>query len=87
MADTFNHRIRRIDTDGTITTIAGTGSETYNGDGIAATSASLSMPHDVTVSRRGVVFIADSGPPPDPPGRSRRHHHHRGRHRPRRLDG
>ena len=61
VADTFNHRIRRIDTDGTITTIAGTGSETYNGDGIAATSASLSMPHDVTVSRRGVVFIADSG--------------------------
>jgi sugar lactone lactonase YvrE len=61
VTDTFNHRIRRIDTDGTITTIAGTGSQAWNGDGIAATSASLSMPHDVTVRRNGVVYIADSG--------------------------
>jgi streptogramin lyase len=61
VTDTFNHRIRRIDTDGTITTIAGTGSQNYNGDGIAATSASLSMPHDVTVGHNGVAYIADSG--------------------------
>lgn len=60
VADTFNNRIRRILPNGTITTIAGNGSATYNGDGIQATSASLSWPHDVTVDSTGVVYIADS---------------------------
>jgi hypothetical protein len=60
LTDTFNNRIRRISPSGTITTIAGNGSATYNGDGIPATSASLSWPHDVTVDSAGVVYIADS---------------------------
>jgi trimeric autotransporter adhesin len=60
VADTYNNRIRRIAPDGTITTVAGNGSATYNGDGIPATSASLSLPHDVTVDSAGVVYIADS---------------------------
>jgi sugar lactone lactonase YvrE len=60
VADTFNNRIRAIAPDGTIRTIAGTGSRVYNGDEIPATSASLSWPHDVIVNRRGVVFVADS---------------------------
>jgi sugar lactone lactonase YvrE len=60
VADTFNNRIRRIAPDGTISTVAGTGSPDYNGDDIAATSASLHWPHDVTVDEGGVVYIADS---------------------------
>ena len=60
VADTFNNRIRRIAPDGTISTVAGTGSPDYNGDDIAATSASLHWPHDVTVDDGGVVYIADS---------------------------
>jgi sugar lactone lactonase YvrE len=60
VADTFNDRIRKIAPDGTISTIAGTGSPDYNGDDIAATSASLHWPHDVTVDEGGVVYIADS---------------------------
>lgn len=61
VADTFNNRIRRIKPNGTITTVAGNGRAKYNGDRIRATRASLSLPHDVTVSRTGVVYIADSG--------------------------
>jgi sugar lactone lactonase YvrE len=61
VADTFNSRIRAIAPDGTITTIAGTGSTVYNGDDIPATSASLYWPHDVTVDdATGVVYLADS---------------------------
>lgn len=60
VADTYNNRIRRIAPDGTISTVAGTGSATYNGDGIPATRASLSWPHDVTVDSAGVVYVADS---------------------------
>lgn len=60
LADTFNNRIRRISPSGTIVTIAGNGSATYNGDGIPGTAASLSWPHDVTVDAVGVVYIADS---------------------------
>lgn len=61
VTDTFNNRIRRIDPDGTISTIAGTGDPEYNGDGIPATSATLHWPHDVTVDDDGTVYIADSG--------------------------
>ena len=60
VADTYNNRIRRISPDGTITTVAGTGSSTYNGDNMPATAASLSWPHDVTVDSNGVVYVADS---------------------------
>ena len=60
VADTYNNRIRRIGPDGTITTIAGNGNASYNGDNRPATTASLSWPHDVTVDGAGVVYIADS---------------------------
>ena len=54
IADTYNNRIRRIAPNGTITTIAGNGSASYNGDNRLATTASLSWPHDVAVDNAGV---------------------------------
>ncbi len=60
IADTFNHRIRRVAPDGTITTVAGTGNTGYNGDGQQATQAALYWPHDVLVDDAGVIYIADS---------------------------
>ena len=65
IADTYNNRIRKIDPDGVITTVAGNGSQTCIpaascGDGGPATSASLAWPHDVTVDSAGDIFIADS---------------------------
>src|SRR3954453_10158337 len=58
--DTYNHRVRRIAPDGTISTVAGHGSSTYNGDGIPAVNAGLKWPHDLFVDDAGVIYIADS---------------------------
>jgi sugar lactone lactonase YvrE len=60
VADTFNHRIRKISPDGTITTVAGDGTTTYDGDNQPATDASLYWPHDLAVDAEGVLYIADS---------------------------
>ncbi|MEA3354291.1 MAG: hypothetical protein U9Q33_10800 [Campylobacterota bacterium] len=60
IADTDNHRVRKVDTDGTITTVAGTGTSGYSGDGSAATSAQLSIPYGVAVDSSGTLYIADS---------------------------
>ena len=60
IADTFNHRVRRIDLRGVITTVAGTGTAGYAGDGGPATAASLNGPQDVAVDRGGAILIADS---------------------------
>ena len=59
IVDTDNHRARRVDTSGRITTIAGTGSAGYSGDGGAATSARLNTPHGIAVDAAGNVYIAD----------------------------
>lgn len=61
IVDSENHRIRRVDVSGSITTIAGTGSAGYDGDGGQATSALLSSPGAIAVDGLGRVFIADSG--------------------------
>jgi hypothetical protein len=45
IADQGNHRIRKVDAGGTITTVAGNGTAGYSGDGGAAiTAASLNRP-------------------------------------------
>ncbi len=59
IADSRNYRIRKIDTSGIITTVAGTGIEGYNGDGGAATNAGLEYPLGVAVDSVGNIFITD----------------------------
>jgi len=61
VADANNHRIRRIDLRGVITTVAGNGVEGFSGDLGPATGASLNYPEDVAVDGSGNLFIADSG--------------------------
>lgn len=61
VADTGNHRIRRIAPDGTITTIAGTGTEGGAGDGGPAAAAQLAFPRDVAPLADGGIAIADTG--------------------------
>ena len=52
--------VRKISTTGIITTIAGTGTCGYNGDGILATSAKLNFPRGVAVDSSGNVYIGDT---------------------------
>jgi DNA-binding beta-propeller fold protein YncE len=59
-SDTFNHRLRRIDTKtGTISAIAGTGERGCAGDGGPATAALLNEPYGVVVDNAGAVYFAD----------------------------
>lgn len=58
--DGVNNRIRMIDTEGIITTIAGDSTRGYNGDGIPATSAWLA-PFGITLDHDGNLIIADGG--------------------------
>ncbi|MBZ5630101.1 MAG: hypothetical protein LAO06_14675, partial [Acidobacteriia bacterium] len=60
IADQRNQRIRKVDASGTITTVAGTGTEGYNGDNMAATSAEFDYPHGVAVDSAGNLYIADA---------------------------
>ncbi|NCX95569.1 MAG: hypothetical protein EBX41_04010, partial [Chitinophagia bacterium] len=59
IADCFNNRIRKVNTSGIISTIAGNGSAGYSGDGGAATAASLSLPKGVAVDASGNVYFPD----------------------------
>ncbi len=61
VADTGNNRVVRYSVSGTATTIAGTGSAGYTGDGAVATAATLSAPKGVAIARSGAIFIADTG--------------------------
>lgn len=61
VADTRNHRIRRVDgATGLITTVAGTGNEGFSGDGGPATSADLSAPLAVDLDEAGSLYIVDT---------------------------
>ena len=59
ICDASNNCIRKVSTDGVITTVAGNGTVGYNGDGIAATAASLSHPLGVYALPTGGLLIAD----------------------------
>lgn len=58
---TEDHRIRRVSTAGIITTVAGTGSPGFSGDGGAATAARLYSPAGLTSDPAGDLFITDTG--------------------------
>ncbi len=57
--DHYNHRVRKIDHSGIITTIAGNGTPGFSGDGAAATAAELYYPSGVTMDATGNIYIAD----------------------------
>lgn len=61
IADTNNHRIRKIDANGEIHTYAGTGIAGYSGDNQPATSALLSFPLGLAFDQQGNLYIADTG--------------------------
>lgn len=62
IADQYNSRIRKITVStGMISTIAGTDSAGYNGDGILADSARLGLPSGIAVDGTGNLYIADQG--------------------------
>jgi uncharacterized protein (TIGR03437 family) len=61
ISDTANNRIRKIDKTGTITTVAGTGSAGFFGDGTAATSAGLNAPIRTAFDASGDLYIVDQG--------------------------
>ncbi len=54
-------RVRKVSVSGLITTIAGSGSQGYSGDGGPATSAQLETPWGVTVDSSGNVYVSDTG--------------------------
>jgi RHS repeat-associated protein len=60
IADSFNHRIRRIGPDGIITTVAGSGVPGYSGDGGSARAARLRTPRSVVLGPDGRLYIADT---------------------------
>ena len=59
IADWLNDRIRKVDTSGIISTIAGDGTQGFGGDGGLASAAMLSLPTDVAVDAKGNIYIAD----------------------------
>jgi len=60
VSDVGNHCIRKITAStGLISTVAGTGTAGYSGDGGAATAARLYSPYDITVDTNGNLYIAD----------------------------
>jgi sugar lactone lactonase YvrE len=60
VADANNNRVRKVDQNGVITTVAGNGNPADYGDGGAATNAFLHSPSGVAVDASGNLFIADT---------------------------
>ena len=60
IADMNRQRIRKVDCNGIITTVAGNGTAGYNGDGFLATSAELNDPSGVALDSAGNLYVADA---------------------------
>lgn len=61
IADSFNHRIRRVSTDGIITTIAGTGVPGFTGDALSAITGMFAGVVGLDVDQSGNIYAADIG--------------------------
>jgi sugar lactone lactonase YvrE len=61
IAERSGHRIRRVDRDGTIVTVAGTGVAGFGGDGGDASAAQLARPTYLALGRDGALYVSDSG--------------------------
>ncbi len=61
IADRGNHRIRKVDGNGIISTVVGNGKSGSSGDGKVAINAELVSPRDIEVDNNGNLYIADSG--------------------------
>jgi sugar lactone lactonase YvrE len=59
--DSATRRVRRIEADGTLTTVAGTGFSGFTGDGGPANLARLTTPRSLDVDQRGRLLISDQG--------------------------
>jgi uncharacterized protein (TIGR03437 family) len=60
IADTGNHVVRKVNTSGTISTVAGNNASAYSGDGGPAIDASLSEPSGLAFDGAGNLYIADT---------------------------
>ncbi len=60
IADSGNHAIRKIATDGTISTFAGNGNAGYSGDGGGAGGATLNNPTGLAIDGSGNIYVADT---------------------------
>ena len=56
-----NNRVRKVGTNGIITTIAGTGVAGYSGDGGLATSATFNDSIAICISNTGIIYVAEYG--------------------------
>ena len=61
ISETNDHRVRRVDPSGIITTVAGTGKAGFSGDGGRGGSAQLNGPRSVAADGAGNLYIADTG--------------------------
>ena len=61
IADAADHRVRMMNTEGIVTTVAGTGRPGFSGDGGVATAAQLDRPYGVAADSAGDIYIADLG--------------------------
>ncbi|MGZ3863279.1 MAG: NHL domain-containing protein [Bacteroidia bacterium] len=60
-SDANNNVVRKIDTNGIITTIAGNGLAGYSGNGGPATTAKLNNPQGITIDTAGTIYVSDGG--------------------------
>lgn len=59
IADRGNNRIRKVNSSGIITTIAGTGADTSLGDGMPATNAQLATPWGIALDASGNIYVSE----------------------------
>jgi uncharacterized protein (TIGR03437 family) len=61
ISDTESHRVRKVSAAGIVTTVMGTGTAGYSGDGGPAVAAQLNLPYGLAVDSTGSLYIADLG--------------------------